>query len=227
MRDEDIDNILKRAAEAGPDVDPALLDRISMSIGSRAQPVEELPANWILAGGLILICAAVALAGGMLLGLGGVHKMGATQIVLVFGALGLFVALCATACVAEAVPASRRLVSPGLLTISGAVLLGVIFALVFPDYHMEEFLRQGVKCLAAGLGYAVPAAGLTWLLLRRGYAVNPAAAGLARGTLAGLAGVTMLELHCPNFEAPHVVVWHLAVLAISAAVGAWMGDRSG
>jgi hypothetical protein len=29
----------------------------------------------------------------------------------------------------------------------------------------------------------------------------------------------MLELHCVNFEAPHVIVWHIAVLPISAAAG--------
>ncbi|HEY1493964.1 MAG TPA: NrsF family protein, partial [Candidatus Solibacter sp.] len=54
---------------------------------------------------------------------------------------------------------------------------------------------------------------------------NSVAAGFAKGTLAGLAGVTMLELHCTNFEAPHVMVWHIAVLPVSAAIGtlaAWM-----
>jgi hypothetical protein len=57
------------------------------------------------------------------------------------------------------------------------------------------------------------------LLLRRGFAVNSTAAGLAQGTLAGLAGVTMLELHCPIFEAPHVLVWHIAVLPVCGLVG--------
>ena len=50
--------------------------------------------------------------------------------------------------------------------------------------------------------------------------MNSAAAGLAKGTLAGLAGVTMLELHCPIFEAPHVLVWHIAVLPVCGVAGA-------
>ena len=74
-----------------------------------------------------------------------------------------------------------------------------------------------------GLLAAVPAACMSGLLLRRGFAVNPVAAGLAGGALAGLCGVTMLELHCPNFQALHVLVWHTAVLPGSAALGALVG----
>jgi hypothetical protein len=61
---------------------------------------------------------------------------------------------------------------------------------------------------------------MSWVLLRRGFAVNPVAAGLAGGALAGLCGVTMLELHCANFQALHILVWHTAVLPVVAAAGA-------
>jgi hypothetical protein len=40
------------------------------------------------------------------------------------------------------------------------------------------------------------------------------------GTLAGLAGVTVLELHCANLQVPHVMLWHTAVMPVSAAAGA-------
>jgi hypothetical protein len=43
------------------------------------------------------------------------------------------------------------------------------------------------------------------------------------GTLAGLAGVTMLELHCINLETLHVMLWHTAVMPVSAAAGALVG----
>jgi hypothetical protein len=72
----------------------------------------------------------------------------------------------------------------------------------------------------AGLLHAIPAALASWLLLRRGFAVNPVAAGLVVGTLAGLAGVSMLELHCKNLEVLHVMLWHTAVIPVSAAAGA-------
>jgi hypothetical protein len=112
-----------------------------------------------------------------------------------------------------------------VLGVSGCIGLAAVFGLLFHDYRTEWFVSQGVACLTAGLVQALPASVAAWLLLRRGFAVNSIAAGFAKGALAGLAGVTMLELHCLNFEAPHVMVWHIAVLPISGAVGmlvAWM-----
>ena len=106
-----------------------------------------------------------------------------------------------------------------LLMIVGAALLGV-FALVFRDYRTDHFVSAGIACLLTGLLLSIPAALLSWLLLARGFAVNPVAAGLVGGALAGLCGVTMLELHCANFQALHVLVWHTAVVPLSAALGA-------
>ena len=103
-----------------------------------------------------------------------------------------------------------------------AALLGV-FALVFRDYRTDHFVSAGIACLRTGLLLAIPAAFLSWLLLRRGFAVNIIAAGLVGGALAGLCGLTMLELHCTNFQASHVLVWHIAVVPSSAAAGALVG----
>ena len=75
MRDREIDEILKQAAQAPHDVDPALLDRVARSIGPSLAPVRPLPPAWVLAGGLVLICAAVALAGAARLGLYGIQKL--------------------------------------------------------------------------------------------------------------------------------------------------------
>jgi hypothetical protein len=35
--------------------------------------------------------------------------------------------------------------------------------------------------------------------------------------------LAMLELHCPNLKAIHVMVWHLAVVIISTALGFTVG----
>lgn len=220
MRDREIDDILKQAAQAPPDVDPALLDRVAKSIGPSLGPVHPLPPAWVLAGGLVLICAVVALAGAARLGFNGIQKLNDLERVLIFPALGILIWLAATACVDEMIPGSRRRVAPEFLLGAGCVALLAVFAALFRDYHTDHFVHQGVACLTAGLLHAIPAAIASWWLLRRGFAVNPVAAGLVAGTLAGLAGVSMLELHCANFQALHVMLWHTAVIPVSSAAGA-------
>jgi hypothetical protein len=103
------------------------------------------------------------------------------------------------------------------------VALLAVFALLFRNYRTEHFVSAGIACLVTGLLLAIPAALLSWLLMRRGFAVNSVSAGLVGGALAGLCGVTMLELHCANFQALHVLVWHTAVVSVSAAAGALLG----
>ncbi len=117
-------------------------------------------------------------------------------------------------------PAPR---GPGIPAGAGSLALLAVFAVLFHDYRTDHFVSQGIVCLTAGLLHAIPAGLASWLLLRRGFAVNSVAAGLVAGTLAGLAGVTMLELHCANFEALHVMLWHTAVMPVSAAAGALLG----
>jgi hypothetical protein len=125
--------------------------------------------------------------------------------------------------VAQMIPGSRqRLTATALLLLSSALLLAV-FALAFRDYRTEHFLSAGLRCLLMGLVYAIPTGCLGGWLLRRGFAVSAVSAGLAGGTLGGLTGIALLELHCPNFEAPHVLVWHIAVLPVSGAIGALAG----
>jgi hypothetical protein len=220
MKDCEIDEILTQASQSPHGVDPALLDRVVRSIGSPLRPVRPLPPAWVLAGGLVLICAAVALMGAARLGLYGVQGLSVLERALIFSVLCILIWRAATAYVGERIPGSRSHVAPGHLLGAGSMALLTVFAVLFRDYHTDDFMSQGVACLAAGLVHAIPAALASWLLLRRGFAVNPVAAGLVAGTLAGLAGVTMLELHCANFQAPHVMLWHTAVLPVSGAAGA-------
>lgn len=224
MKDKEIDDILKKAAETPHRVDPALLDRVTASLGASLGPVRPLPPPWILATGAILVCAAIALAGAARLGLSGFRELSGLQRVLIFPALAIQIGLAATVCVRERIPGSRRAVAPGLLLAACCVSLLAVFAVLFHDYATERFVHQGVTCLVAGLLHAVPAALAIALLLRRGFAVNPVAAGLAAGTLAGLAGLGMLELHCANFEAPHLMLWHTAVVPVAAAAGALLAS---
>jgi hypothetical protein len=225
VKDREIDEILKRAAGASHDVDPALLNRIARSMESSMRPVRPLPPAWVLTSGLVLICATVALAGAARSGFYGIQKLSSVERALIFPALGALIWLAAATSVSERIPGSRHRVSPGFLLGAGSLALLVIFAVLFHDYRTDHFVSQGIICLTTGLLYAIPAALGSWLLLRRGFAVNSVAAGLAAGTLAGLAGLSMLELHCANFETLHIMLWHTAVLPLSAAAGgllAWI-----
>ena len=220
MRDREIDELLKQAAQASRGVDPALLDRIARSIGSSLGPVRPLPPAWVLTGGLVLIGAAVAFAGAARAGFYGIQGLSVLERALIFPALGILLWLAAAASVGEMVPGSRRRTAPGFLLGAGSLALLAVFAVLFHNYRTDRFVSQGVVCLIAGLLHTIPAALASWLLLRRGFAVNSVAAGLAAGTVAGLAGVTMLELHCANFQALHVMLWHTAVMPLSGAAGA-------
>jgi hypothetical protein len=215
-----MDDILKRAAAARRAVEPELLDRLAASLGSPLEPVRPQPPVWLLTCGLILAAAAIAIAGAARSGFFGVFKLSAGQCAVIFAALAIFLCLSAAEAVRERIPGSRRLAGPETTLAIGSAALLTVFASLFHDYHTDHFVHAGLACLATGVLHAIPAALAGWLIMRRGFAVNPGAAGVAAGTLAGLAGVTMLELHCANLQTLHIIVWHLAVLPVCAGAGA-------
>jgi hypothetical protein len=142
---------------------------------------------------------------------------------LIFAMLGILAWVAGTEFVNEMIPGSRRRMNAHQLQGIGSVVLVAVFALLFRDYHTERFVSAGIICLVTGVLHAIPAGLLSWVVLRRGFAVNSVSAGLAGGTVAGLAGIGLLELHCPNFQAIHILVWHTAVLVVSGGVGALVG----
>jgi hypothetical protein len=223
VNDRDIDEILRKTADAPHGAAPGLLERIAGSLQSSLRPVRPLPRTWVLALGLVLIGAAVAFVGALRAGFYGLEKMDLLERAVIFSAL-FFVAYAAgTEFVNAMIPGSRRRVSSTNVLAIAMVVLLVVFGLLFRDYHTEHFFSAGIVCLIAGVLHAIPVGLLSWLLLRRGFAVNPIAAGLVGGTLAGLAGITLLELHCANFQALHILVWHTAVVPVSGALGALLG----
>ncbi len=220
MTDGDIDDLLNRAGGDSP-VDPALVGRITRTIGASLQPVRPLPASWILTLELLLICAAGAVASGALFGMQGIHSMSGAEIATIFAALGIVIWLGASVCATEMAPGSLRRVAPVTMLLAACAVMSAVFALLFHDYRTERFVAQGIPCLRAGLLIAIPVALACWFVLRRGVRVDPPGAALAHGALAGLAGLAMLELHCPNFETAHVMFWHTAVPAVSGVAG-WL-----
>ena len=223
MTDDEIDNVLQKASGAPPEVEPALLKRIADSINVSLRPVRPLPPTGVLTAGLVLICAAVAVAAAARLGFSGVAHLGLGRSVLILSTLAILVWVAGKELVSQLIPGSRQNFGGVALLATISISLLAVFALVFRDYRTEHFWSAGIMCLLTGVLLAIPAAFLSWLLLRRGFAVNSIAAGLVGGVLAGLCGVTLLELHCPSLQALHILVWHTAVVPVSAAAGALVG----
>jgi hypothetical protein len=99
------------------------------------------------------------------------------------------------------------------------LLAAVAMMAVFHSREEKAFVSRGLWCLSSGLKYAIPGAVLTWLCLLRGAAQSPKLIGATTGGFAGLIGVTVLEVHCPNLNLYHILVWHLGVLLFSALGG--------
>jgi hypothetical protein len=223
MSDQHIDDVLKRAARPPDDTDPKLVAAIVDSIKPKFRPVKPVPSTWILASGLTMICALVAVGGAARVGFFGFGDLGILARVLIFSVLGILIWIMARAFANEMIPGTHRFATGGTLLAVTSVALLLVFAFLFRDYETRNFISAGIACLTTGLLHAAPAGLLGWLLLRRGFSVNAVTAGMVGGTLAGLAGVGMLELHCNNFQAMHILLWHTAVVPAAAGVGAAAG----
>jgi hypothetical protein len=158
--------------------------------------------------------------GASTLGFHGIRALTAWDSALIFGGLATFIWLTTDTLVSQMIPGSAIVMRPGALLWSGCLILMAIFGSLFPRHPATDFVPAGMFCLKAGLLQAVPMGVFGWLILRRGFVLHPVAAGMTSGTLGGLAGITMLELHCPNLEASHVIIWHTAVIVVSAVCGA-------
>jgi hypothetical protein len=223
VRDAEIDAALDRVARAQQPPPAELLRRIADSMEPGVRLVRPLPSTWILVCGLLVVGAAVALLGASRAAFAGFLALSPLSRVAIFATLTLLACLAATGTVAEWIPGSRRRLSASsLVAVASALLVGV-FALVFHDYHTDQFVAAGLNCLLTGLTYAVAAGLLGVWWLRRGWAASPVSAGLAAGVVAGLAGATLLELQCTNFQALHVLVWHTLVVPASGIAGAIIG----
>jgi hypothetical protein len=219
MTDGEMDEILNRQARDAPELDGVLFDRIVASI-QPLHAVRPLPAGWVLKSWLAAGCAAIAILAAAGLGLNGIGALTAWDSALIFAGLAIFIWLAADTVVGQMIPGSVMVIKPGPLLWSGYLIIIGLFGSLFPRHPAADFIHAGMVCLKAGLLLSVPVGVFGWLVLRRGFVLNPVAAGSAAGTLGGLAGITMLELHCANLEASHVIVWHAAVIVLSTGCGA-------
>ena len=229
MTPDEIGRLMAQAAhraftdgEAG---DRAAAARAEAAILHDLRPVRPLAPDSLYTLILVLLCAAAAVDAASVLGMAGLRALSPAQCVLVFSALLAGACVAAVACTRAMRPASGKNLGP-LAWILAPSLLAAVVALAFEGYGTGGLVNEGVPCLKAGLCLALPTGLAISLLLRRGFILNRSAAGLAAGALAGIAGVAMLELHCPNLKAIHVMVWHVGVVIASGGIGFFLGLAS-
>jgi hypothetical protein len=199
------------------------LKRIKIAIIENLKPVRPLPPSRVLLLACAIIFLSVVAVGAVRLGTHGWAALNIEQRIAVFSSLAASAILLAASMVRQMVPGSRHSFPPAALPVGVLLVLTLVIATTFRSHEEVAFVAGGLRCIKNGLMYSAPAALLFWLLLRRGAILFPKLMGLAAGGLAGLIGLSVLEVNCPNLNIFHILVWHWGVVLISALAGALVG----
>jgi hypothetical protein len=202
------------------------LDRIERILTDDLRPVT--PAAPVRRVFMTLATALVALV--LLiahrLGAFGIGDMSALQRFGVFGVITIGAGLLVHSVLRQIVPGSRHLISPRLLPAAVVVSLALVSSALFQFQLEPEFWKRGWVCLGLGLPVGALAAVPLWMVQRRSAVLYPAMTGATTGLIAGLVGTSVLEIHCPNLDAWHKVVWHLGVAVVGSVAGLGLGLRA-
>jgi hypothetical protein len=197
--------------------------RIQTKIVAALKPVRSLPPSSIYLFACAVIFFSVAAAGTLLLGTNGWHALTVAQRIAVFMTVSASAVLLAVSMVRQMVPGSRHAIAPAKLPLAIFAALVFMIAATFRWWQEPAFIAGGLVCMKNGLTYAIPASFLLWLTLRRGAILFPELIGAAMGGFAGLIGLSVLEVNCPNLNVFHILVWHGGVVLISSLGGALVG----
>ena len=198
------------------------LKRIEARIVKTLKPVRPLaPSRFFLFACAIIFLCVVAI-GAMPFGMAGWGALSLAQRAGIFAALTASALLLAVSMVGQMAPASKYALAPAALPI---VILTALFIVLAVAFHprAEPAFADGLVCMKNGLTYAILGGVLFWALVWRGAMLNPKLIGAAAGGLAGLTGLTVLEINCPNLNVFHILVWHWGVVLISSCAGVLLG----
>jgi hypothetical protein len=201
----------------------SLLWRIQAGILGDLRPIRPLARSrtWLFA--CAIICLSVVALGALLLGTTGWNALSIMQRFGVFVALAGGAVLLAISMVRQMVPGNKHTFAPSTLLPAILVVLMMVIAATFRPQRESVFLASGVTCVKNGLTCSIPTGFLLWLILRRGAILYPKPIGAVAGGLAGLAGLSVLEINCANLNVFHVLLWHVGVVAINSLGGALVG----
>jgi len=182
-------------------------------------PVQPLASPRALFSAFALVFLAIVAAGSSLLGTDGWRVLNIFQKIVVFLPMAAGAGLLALSLVRLMAPGSKHAVSPARSSIGVLLSLALVIATVFPSQGESGFVPAGLRCLRTGLACAVPAGVLFWSLVRRGAILSPGLTGAIAGGLAGLVGMTVLEVRCPILSGYHILVWHCGVALLAMPGG--------
>jgi hypothetical protein len=225
MNCNDVDRAHREASRAVP-VDPATsatLRQIAECLAANLRPVRPMAAKRYSFGALVGIFISFVAIGGHRMGAFAIAVMTPLQIAAILGVLAIATGLVAYSLVNQMVPGSRHRIPPMLLLVGIAIMLTITIAVLFQFQHERHFWIKCWACIQAGTPIGILAAVPFGLVLRRGAILSPGATGAATGLLAGLVGTSVLEIHCPNLDAWHILVSHLGVAILCAMLGFFTG----
>lgn len=218
MRDRELDELIDLPPL--PPLPADCLKQIEAAVIADLKPVRPLAPPGVyfaaFAGIFIAICALSCYC---IAGQSGWDALGHLQRILVFIPLLAIASLLVFSIVRQMTPAARATRSTAIFGAGLFVLLVAVITIVFHPIHESAFVRDGLGCFRIGILFAIPTAFLLALLLRRGSGLSPPLTGATAGGLAGLAGLTVLEIHCPNLDLFHIIAWHISVVLLSAIAG--------
>ena len=201
----------------------SLLRRIEADILGDLKPIRPLAPSRILLLGCAIIILSVVAVGALVLGMNGWGALSLVQRIVVLVTLTASAVLLANSMVRQMVPGRKQAFAPTALLVSILVVLMMMIATTFRPQRESAFIAVGLTCMKNGLTFAIPAAFLLWFILRRGAILYPKLIGAVAGGLAGLAGLSVLELNCPNLNVFHILIWHEGVVVIGCLGGALLG----
>jgi hypothetical protein len=204
-----------------------LRGRIEAAILPGLGPVSPLRSAWRVTLTLLLCSIVVIAAANWRLGFAGWHARSSVQAAVDFSLLGIFVLVLANVLAHRMMPGSRRGGSVWLCIAVPLLALLAADAWLYGYLWNPDFLGPALSCWEIGVVCAALSGPLFWIALRRGFSLNPLAHGATAGLLAGLVGVTVLEIYCPYLDRFHISIAHIgAAVTATLAGAAWGGLKS-
>lgn len=205
-------------------VPPALAERIARDLSGSPPPrVSSSDLGRRLAGTLLAAQAGAAVVAFVM----GVRP--AAEPILVLPALVASAALLlgGLALGREAIPGRGPAAATWgvALGLGAAVTVALAFAQASTAPEGPVAARGTAGCLVIGALLGLLPMLVGSIVVRRGHAVRPRAAGLVLGALAALVGLTTLHLHCPDVSWAHAGPMHCGVVGVLGGLGAYAGGR--